>query len=118
MGCYSGICMFGFMFSKISDRVTGVFGRDRSATLRFFLITFFGIMALAVVVLPLLLRVVDGVLAPGYVYTRTAFIILWMLIGLWYFVVSVWTRKIGDAIGVAAMFGITVAVVFVLGGAA
>ena len=110
--------MFDFIFSEIFDRVMRVSGRDRSATLRFFLITFFGIMALAVLVLPLLLRIVDGVLAPEYVYTRTVFIILWMLIGLWYFVLSVWTRKIGDAIGVAAVFGITVAVVYVLGSAA
>ncbi len=72
-------------------------------------------MALAVLVLPLLLRIVNGVLVSEYVYTRTAFIILWMLIGLWYFVLSVWTRKIGDAIGVAAVFGITVAAVYVLG---
>lgn len=60
LGCYSGICMFDFIFSKMSDRVMGAFGRDRSTTLRFFLITFFGIMTLAVVILPLLLRVDDG----------------------------------------------------------
>ncbi len=110
--------MFDFIFSKMFDGMMETPGGGRSATWRFFLITLFGILVLAVVVLPLLLRIVDGVLAPGYVYTRTAFIVLWMLIGLRYFLLSLRTRKIGDAIGVVAVFGITVAVVYVLGSAA